>query len=137
LTIQAANTAVGSEDNVFIKTDSRIATGDKITVSLTAQTFTAKDATEVSSIPFTVKYVKQMGTTEDNSGTDVTTLASPVSILEQTGAQIAAITDNVETTTGADNISATVQALATDTQIVEADVSGVHTGTITFSVAKS
>jgi hypothetical protein len=137
LAITAADTYVGTANNVFIESHTKIAPTEKITVSLPAQTFEAKDETAASTIPFTMKYTTQTGTTA-GTATEVTTLGSPIALLTQTGAQIAVVAeDGASPVTGQSAISATIEAKATTDQIADADLSGVHTGTVTFEVAKS
>lgn len=139
LAISAADTPVGATNNVFIKTSSQIADAETLTVSLAAsQTFEAKrTGTPESSMPFTVSYAAQNGPTASAATDAPATTTAEIPILTQTGNQIAAVTDTVETTTGAANLSATVQAKATTAQIAQASKAGVHTGTIQFTVTKS
>lgn len=135
ITIGANGAVGGVEDNVFIKTSSQIADAEKITVSLKAnQNLVATRSG--SSMPFTVSYRTQNGTTSAGSLTDVTGTAA-IPILEETGAQIGVVANTTETTTGAADLSATVQASATAAQLAAASVAGVHTGAIEFTVGMS
>ncbi|GAB2021071.1 hypothetical protein RyT2_01440 [Pseudolactococcus yaeyamensis] len=135
IALTVPDTAVGTANNVFIKTNSQIADTETITVSLAPQTFTATKT--ISSIPFTVSYAAQNGTTTSPTVEAAATLSTAVSILTQTGAQIAVVGEMTETTAGAPDLSATVQAKVTAAQIAEASTAGQHTGTIQFSVVKS
>lgn len=135
ITLTTANTAVGETNNVFIKTSSQVGDSETITVSLAPQTFTATKTG--SSMPFTVSYAVQNGTAASGAVDADATLSMAVPILIQTGTQIGAVADTTEATTGAANLSATVQARVTSTQIAQASIAGQHTGTIQFSVAKS
>lgn len=141
LSVSTAGTYVGSSNNVFINSNSAIAPTGSITVSLPVQTFTATDATSASTIPFTVKYTNKLGEAAAGTSTSITEVAagSPVTLLQQTGKQIAAVTseDTTSATTGNADISATVQATVTSDQLATADVSGSHTGVITFAVTAS
>lgn len=134
ITIGANGAAGGVEDNVFIKTSSQIADTEKITVSLKASQNLVATRTG-SSMPFTVSYRTQDGTTSAGSLANVTgTLSAAIPILEETGLQIGLVANTPETTTGAADLSATVQASATADQLAAASVAGVHTGTIQFEV---
>lgn len=137
ITIGANGAVGGVEDNVFIKTSSQIADAEKITVSLKAsQNLVATRAG--SSMPFTVSYRTQDGTTSAGSLTDVTgTISADIPILEETGAQIGVVANMAETTTGTAALSATIQASATATQLAAASVAGIHTGAIEFTVGMS
>ena len=141
LSVSTAGTYVGSSNNVFINSNSAIAPTGSITVSLPAQTFTATDATSASTIPFTVKYTNKLNTDAAGGPTSITEVVSgsPVTLLQQTGAEIGAVTpeDDPSATTGNAAISATVQATVTSDQLAAADVSGSHTGVITFAVTAS
>lgn len=135
----STDTYTGATNNVFIKSDSRIVPTEKVTVSLPVQDFIAKDSTNASTIPFTVRYTTKLGAVA-GTATAVTSISgSAVTLLEQTGAQIGATAaeDGASPTTGQAAISATVEATVTAAQAAQADVSGNHTGYITFSVAKA
>lgn len=140
LTVSTIGTYDGTTDNVFINSNSTIAATDKITVTLPVQNFEAKLST-TSTVPFTVKYTTKSGTNPANTiatGVDKIT-TSAVTLLEQTGAQIAgtASEDGASPTTGQPEISAGVQATVTAAQAAQADIAGAHVGAITFEVGKS
>ncbi|GAB2021070.1 hypothetical protein RyT2_01430 [Pseudolactococcus yaeyamensis] len=139
LSVGTAGTYTGVANNVFINSNSVIAPTGKITVSLPVQNFEAKDATNASTIPFTVRYTSQTGATTGVATVITNVTGSPVTLLEQTGAQIAAVTpeDAINAMIGTAAISAQVEATVTPAQLATADVSGTHTGVITFAVTQN
>ncbi|MDR0725116.1 MAG: hypothetical protein LBF59_03790 [Prevotellaceae bacterium] len=135
LMITDKDTLVGEENNVFIRSDSRIGNTETITVSLAVQNFEAKNLN--STMPFTVEYTRQIGAMKDASSTSIIKVEKAIPILVQTGARISAIIDINEATTGAEGISASVKAKATAEQVAMAGTAGTHIGTINFTVIKT
>ncbi|GAX47882.1 PA14 domain-containing protein [Pseudolactococcus reticulitermitis] len=137
LTAPTNGTYTGAANNVFINSNSTIEDGKKITVALGAsQTFEATLGM-TSTIPFTVQYTSKIGATT-GTPTPITSVGgTATTVLEQTSAQIAAVTseDALDATTGSDALSAHVEAAVTAAQAEKADVAGTHTGTVTFTVA--
>ncbi|GAX47883.1 hypothetical protein [Pseudolactococcus reticulitermitis] len=132
LAITAADTYVGDTNNVFIKTSSQVGATETVKVTMpTPQTFKAVNGT--SEIPLTISHqANGVGT-----ATEVSSLASEVTLLSKTGTEIGAEDSTGETATvGVAALSATVKAKATTAQIATASFAGLHTGTIQFAVTK-
>ncbi|GHU37965.1 hypothetical protein FACS1894193_09050 [Bacilli bacterium] len=137
LTVATADGSyIGATNNVFIDSRSLIDPTQTLKVTLPIQPFEAKDTTNASTIPFNVSYTSQLGTVTGGGAVLTGNASSVVTLLQQTGAEIAAVTteDTGTPTTGQAAISATVQAAITPAQAAQADVSGTHTGTIQFAV---
>lgn len=136
LTVDTAGTYKGDANNVFFRTDSLIGATTKYKVTLPVQTFTATDATGVSTIPFSVQYTPRIDKTAGGTVTTKSVTGTEETLLQVSGADIAGelTEDATNAVVGKDNISATVKATVLSADLSSAQLSGAHTGYITFEV---